>query len=207
MATKNYREIQEEYLRRSEFASAKAKRIFREYHTAEPIVEKLKRLSKTLTNGCHEWTGKIGTGGYAYISYRIGRKRFHKKAAKVAYELKNGPVPVGKEVSHICPEGANRRCVNPDHLIAETHRENLARRSWSPKGQRYKVNCKHCGQPKVQVKSGNRTEWACSPCRAERAAKWRDKTGYNFNDYRNAIKDRINANRRASRREAKLTSS
>lgn len=196
---KNYREIQKEYLRRTEFSPSQ-KRLFREYHTPESKAEKLARLSRPNENGCHVWIGKLNKrSGYGQIDYREKRRRYHRNAHTVAYELKNGPVPEGKEVSHICPGGANSRCVNPDHLIAETHAENLARREWSPKGVRYVINCRHCGQAKEQVPSGNRLEWVCLSCRARRAKEWRARTGYQFSKYRAENKDRINAQRRKRR--------
>lgn len=141
--------------------------------------------------GCFIWIGKIDHGGYGHIKYQ-GRDQ---KAATVAYEFYKGPVPTGLEVSHICPGGGNPACVNPDHLIAETHSENLKRR----RAYRWVINCPHCGKPKEQVKNGDRTEWACKACRASRAKEWREKTGYDFNTYRAQNRDRINANRRASR--------
>jgi hypothetical protein len=202
MAKRNYREIQSEYLRRSRF-SRTGKRPFREYHTPEPIAEKLARLSKPDANGCHIWIGKISKrSGYGQINYRENGRRFHRNAHTAAYELKNGPVPPGKEVSHVCPNGPNQRCVNPDHLIAETHAENMARRSWKPK--RWSFDCPHCGQPKELVPSVNRNgEWACKPCRAKRAKEWRERTGYDFSAYAAANRERINAQRRARRSKKK----
>lgn len=163
----------------------------------ETIAQVMERLSGPISeSGCIPWLGKIGTGGYAYVLYREGQKRLTRKAATVALELAGRPRPEGLEVSHTC---ANPACVNPEHLLWETHGENLARREWSPKGQRYVIDCKHCGQPKEQVISGDRMEWICKPCRAKRAEKWREQTGYDFNKYRAENKDRINAQRRARR--------
>jgi hypothetical protein len=193
----NYREIQKEYLRRTEFSSdaKNRKRPFREYHTAESITEKMQRLSKPLENGCREWLGKIGTGGYAHVDYRKNGRRLHRKAATVAYELKNGSVPVGKEVSHLCD---NRRCVNPDHLIAETHSENIRRRKPFPRFKGHR--CKR-GHPLDGVKLAS--NGGCPICEKVRVTEWKERTGYDFNKYRAANKDRINAQRRARRKSLK----
>lgn len=71
-------------------------------------------------NGCWMWAktmykngyGKIhvdGKQGYAHIHY---------------YEQKNGPVPDGLELDHLC---RTPRCVRPDHLEAVRHAINIRR--------------------------------------------------------------------------------
>jgi hypothetical protein len=207
VAKRNYREIQQEYVRRTAFK--KTTRPLREYHRPEPVAEMLERLSEPLENGCRIWRGKIGTGGYAYIAYRKEadsiqngyRRRYHRKAATVAYELKYGPVPKGKEVSHVCPGGANRRCVNPDHLIAETHSENLKRRrpfdhrTWGGLCKRGHV------LPPLEERNQN---GSCPICYAEYQARWKAKNKQYDVDYREANKDRINAQRRARRARRRM---
>lgn len=148
----------------------------RHYHEPETIAEIMERLSMPEPNsGCYLWLGKLGTNDYAYVNYRIGdpidgnRKRMSRKAATVALELTGRPWPKGMEVSHICN---NRACVNPDHMLWETHSENLARREWSPLDKRYKLNCKICGEPKVFT-GWKSNKWTCRSCNALRAEMWR----------------------------------
>jgi hypothetical protein len=98
----------------------------RHYHEAETPEAIIGRLSVPIPEcGCSAWLGKIGTGGYPQMAYRVDGERRFRKVATVVYELAHGPVPPGKEVSHSCKQ---EWCVAEPHLLAETHSENLKRR-------------------------------------------------------------------------------
>lgn len=141
----------------------------RHYHEAEPLSEIMERLSMPIPEcGCYAWLGKHGTHGYAYIAYRIGpQKRVHRKAATVAWELANAmEVPKGLELSHTCLQ---EWCVNPEHLIAETHSENLKRRR---PFSRYKGNVCKNGHP-LPPKISRNKNGGCPICYKEYQAKYR----------------------------------
>lgn len=72
-------------------------------------------------NGCWEWVGSLGSGGYGMISRGNKCCRAH----RVSYEAYKGAIPKGMVVRHTCD---NPSCINPDHLILGTQRDNVADR-------------------------------------------------------------------------------
>ena len=69
-------------------------------------------------SGCLLYMGRLDEDGYARISWQ-GHNRIGSDAI---YEMVNGAIPAGQEVDHICHV---RRCIEPTHLRALTHRDNI----------------------------------------------------------------------------------
>src|SRR5206468_10048134 len=77
-------------------------------------------------SGCWIWTGQrtpLGYGQYS-VSRGPGMPSLTRGAHVVMYESLRGPVPEGLELDHTCRMPS---CVNPNHLDAITHRENILR--------------------------------------------------------------------------------
>ena len=71
-------------------------------------------------DGCWEWLGAKGRGGYGLVKVN-GRMR---SAHRVLYECFIGPIAEGLQIDHLC---RNKSCVKPAHLEAVTPRENTLR--------------------------------------------------------------------------------
>ena len=109
------------------------------FHVVSSIDIKLsERIKFNEENTCWEWIGTLYNNGYGRISINNKSSYVH----RLTYELYIGKIPTGKELDHLC---RNRRCCNPEHLEAVTHRENI-RRGKTGKHNSEKTHCKR-GHP------------------------------------------------------------
>ena len=93
----------------------------------DPAVRLMNRVTKT--NTCWRWTGAVNNCGYGKLSIPPRGKQI--LAHRLSYLLFVGDIPKGYELDHLCRV---RECVNPEHLEAVLHKENMRRRVDTRKG-------------------------------------------------------------------------
>ena len=71
-------------------------------------------------SGCWDWVGAKQPTGYGQVWNGSRPEQAH----RVAYREFVAEIPHGHEIDHQC---RNRGCVNPSHLLAVTHKENMHR--------------------------------------------------------------------------------
>jgi hypothetical protein len=87
-------------------------------------------------SGCWVWVAATDSCGYG--KFNIDGRIVG--AHRVSYEFHKGPIPYGLELDHLCRIPS---CVNPIHLEAVTHKENVRR--GESRGQ-YNKTKTHCPQ-------------------------------------------------------------
>lgn len=107
---------------------------------------------------CWEWQ-KSKRSGYGHYGKFENGKIVNDFAHRLSYVLHKGEIPKGKEIDHLC---RNKICINPAHLEAVTHLENIHRHWQISYGERSFLRCKKCKRHKVF--DINHQRWRCGHC-------------------------------------------
>jgi hypothetical protein len=138
-----------------------------------PLAERFwPKVNRRGDDECWPWGGSIDGHGYGRIMVRYKPLKAH----RIAYELVVGKIPAGTELDHLC---RNRSCVNPSHLEAVPHRQNVMRGLSPTAANAMKTECKH-GHPfdlfntYYEESNGQRHCRECDRIRHQlaRRAKW-----------------------------------
>lgn len=110
-------------------------------------IERVMDRVDALPDGCIIFTGSLSEDGYGWI--RDGERM--RRAHQVAFEAAHGPIPDGLEIDHTC---SVRNCVNPQHLEAVSHAENVRRsrargcikrkHPWTPENTMWESGSRRC---------------------------------------------------------------
>ena len=131
-----------------------------------PVPPPAERLAARLVeqpNGCIEWTGCVDGDGYGNI--RVNGKNM--LTHRFAWELVNGPIPMGLGVLHHCD---NPPCCNVERcLFLGTQTENAA--DMVAKGRSRGQNITHCPQSHEYTPENTYVDPAgrrrCKTCRSD----------------------------------------
>jgi hypothetical protein len=114
----------------------------------------------------------VGNHGYAQIGWNDpGERRQTRLVHRVAWEGRNGLIPDGMTVDHLCH---NRLCIRIEHLRLLSNVDNGRRNA---PGRDFPINwlCKngHPASAQRQIKRANgRLGWTCGTCVADARARW-----------------------------------
>lgn len=114
------------------------------------------RIHHDPLTGCHVWPGsRTERDGYGQITIRGERCLVH----RVIWEHRNGPVPEGLQIDHIC---RNCTCCNIEHLRLLRPEQNILASDNMAARYARRENCDKCGGPFSTFPNGIRY---CKPCR------------------------------------------
>ncbi len=121
---------------------------------------------------CWNWTASLDGKGYG--KFWLSGIKLLRGAHQVAYVALVGFIPEEYELDHLC---RNRKCCNPEHLEAVTHRENSRRADWSSNtGNPLGGKCRK-GHELTPENTWGRKRPQCKVCSQLRMKKFRDRQG------------------------------
>ncbi len=106
------------------------------------------------TEGCMIWTNCLNTDGYARALYKGDANG---KVHRIIYELTTGEDITGKVIRHSCDTPS---CINPEHLLVGTPKENMEDRGRRERHGNAKLTHEQVREIRILAKYINQTEIA-----------------------------------------------
>ena len=78
------------------------------------------KVSRGDSDACWIWIRSLINSGYGSMKW----KGYPNTSNRMSWEIHYGSIPKGMCVLHNCPNGDNKRCVNPKHLYLGTMKDN-----------------------------------------------------------------------------------
>jgi len=122
------------------------------------------------TEGCWLWLGPCHRTGYGQYYFKGHRLAAH----RIAYELENGPIPLGLQLDHLCRV---RACVRPDHLEPVTQRDNIIRGVSFSAIKSRQTHCEHghsFSPENTYFIPSRPTSRRCRSCNSANLKRWKE---------------------------------
>jgi hypothetical protein len=142
------------------------------------LPERFRTKFRVTDTGCWEWVGRKNGDGYGQfdVGSRTDGTRKSVAAHRWVWEILRGEVPAGTELDHLCRV---RGCVNPSHLEAVTHAENVRR----GEGGSNMSNKTHCAQghpfddanTRIARSNGKPAQRRCRVCEARWDREYKER--------------------------------
>lgn len=142
----------------------------RQERSGNTIKQRLEYYSTPEPNtGCWLWSGSTrGFKSHQYGTLNINGKNL--SAHRLSFEVFKGSIPDGLHIMHKCD---NTYCINPDHLVAGTRKDNMddcVRKGRNPTMfirkicQRGHMMTGHNVRIKIRKDRGGKAERSCREC-------------------------------------------
>ena len=88
------------------------------FNLTEYDIQRIKSKTIILESGCWDWAGTKDKDGYSILWLNGQNIKMH----RLMYWCAHKQLDANLQVTHLCN---NRHCFNPEHLIQQTHQDNI----------------------------------------------------------------------------------